>query len=352
MLTGLTGRRAKLDAEEAVWLREAKRRGTWMELGFATMLEYMDGRLGYGPRTARDRLRVAESLERLPAMTAALGTGTLLWSGVRELTRIATPKTEAAWIQSATGKNVREVQELVAGRGVGDLPDDKPRDDIRIRDVTLELTPSAFAMLRQARSVLEAEAGGPLSDDQLVEALCRRTLEGKADRAAHQVAITTCRHCDRGWQDGGGARVQLAPDEVERALCDAEHVGAIDDNVPTRAHQDIAPATRRFVLHRDGGKCVVSGCRSARNLDLHHVVSRTENGSHDASNLVTLCSAHHRALHAGTLKPEALRAHGGTRNLEHEAYAALVTSGIQKADGRKAVKKARSSAVPSPAAAG
>lgn len=77
-----------------------------------------------------------------------------------------------------------------------------------------------------------------------------------------------------------------------------------------------------------------------------------ENGSHEASNLVTLCSAHHRALHAGTLKPDAVRAHVGARGVEHEAYAAFVTTRAQKGVGRKAVKKARSSVAPSAAATG
>lgn len=318
---------------------------TWLELGFATMLAYMESRLGYEPRTAKDRLRVAEALEQLPAIATALFEGRLLWSAVRELTRVATAKTEAEWIDAAVGKTVRATQELVAGHVAGDRPTDEPRDEVRVREITLALTPAAFALLRQARCVLEDETGGSLSDDALVEALCRRALDGKAERAAHQIAVTTCRHCERGWQDGGGARVQLDPAAIERARCDAEHVGAVDGSVPTRAHQDITPATRRFVLHRDGGKCVVPGCRAARNLDLHHVVSRAENGSHDAANLVTLCSSHHRLLHAGVVKlaPPQERAHVSTRDFEHDAFAALVTAGFGKVEARAAVEAARDS---------
>jgi hypothetical protein len=344
MLGALATKRAMVDAEEMVWLREAKRRGTWLELGYATMLAYMEVRLGYEPRTAKDRLRVAEALEQLPQTAAALRDGRLLWSAVRELTRIATPATETQWINSAIGTTVRQTQELVAGHTVGDLPEDQPRDDIRPRDVTLTLTPAAFAILRQTRSTLEDELGGSLTDDQLIEALCRRALEGKTDRAAHTVAVTTCHHCDRAWQHGGGARVQLDQPAIDRALCDAEHIGATDRAVPMRAHQDITPATRRFVLHRDGGKCVVPGCRSARNLDLHHVVSRADSGSHDPSNLVTLCSSHHRQLHAGRIPNlEALRAHAGTRDFSHDAFDALVTAGFRRWEARLAVDRARTS---------
>jgi hypothetical protein len=45
----------------------------------------------------------------------------------------------------------------------------------------------------------------------------------------------------------------------------------------------------------------VPGCRSARGLELHHVIHRADGGSHDASNLVLACSACHQAHHAGAL---------------------------------------------------
>lgn len=36
-------------------------------------------------------------------------------------------------------------------------------------------------------------------------------------------------------------------------------------------------------------------------LDLHHLKPRTEGGAHTANNLLTVCTAHHRALHRGGL---------------------------------------------------
>ena len=58
-LRRLARRRAALDAEEARWLRDAVRAEIWHELGMATLHEYLEHRLGYGPRAARDRVRVA-----------------------------------------------------------------------------------------------------------------------------------------------------------------------------------------------------------------------------------------------------------------------------------------------------
>jgi len=74
------------------------------------------------------------------------------------------------------------------------------------------------------------------------------------------------------------------------------HVGQ-----PTRAKQDVPPAVRRLVLRRDGGKCVVPGCRHGRFVDIHHIEHRADGGDHHPDNLVTLCAAHHRATHRGLL---------------------------------------------------
>ena len=46
------------------------------------------------------------------------------------------------------------------------------------------------------------------------------------------------------------------------------------------------------------------GCSNGTFLDLHHLQPRSEGGAHTASNLLTVCTAHHRALHRGTLKIE------------------------------------------------
>ncbi|HEX2688337.1 MAG TPA: hypothetical protein VHN14_17020 [Kofleriaceae bacterium] len=72
-----------------------------------SVLDYLERALGYAPRTAQDRLRVARALGTLPELTAALAGGELAFSAVRELTRVATPTTEASWLAAARGKNLR-----------------------------------------------------------------------------------------------------------------------------------------------------------------------------------------------------------------------------------------------------
>src|SRR4051812_29670034 len=158
-------RRAVLDAEEAHWLREAEALEIWRPLGMVSALDYMERVLGYAPRTAQERLRVARALGDLPLRTAALAGDELAFSAVRELTRVATPGTEASWIAAATGKNLRQIEELVADHRPGDRPDDPPDPQARTQVVRFEVAAETFALVRQARTVLDSEHGTNLTDD-------------------------------------------------------------------------------------------------------------------------------------------------------------------------------------------
>jgi hypothetical protein len=60
--------------------------------------------------------------------------------------------------------------------------------------------------------------------------------------------------------------------------------------------------TKAYVLTRDSYTC--QSCKSKKKdsrLHVHHIIFRSNNGSDDESNLITLCKTCHDALHAGKL---------------------------------------------------
>ena len=302
-LRSVAQRRAALDHEELALIREALRVQLWRPLGMTSMREYLEARMGYGPQVAAERLRVAEALDGLPVIEAALGRGALSYSAVRELTRVATRKTENAWLDACHGKNLRQIEELVAEREPGDAPTSPPKPDVRPRRVSFDLRPATRAHLREARAMFEAERGERLDDDELIAAVCLRALEGepatgrKAPKPRYQIAVTVCRVCQQGWQNGAGREIAVPGTDVACAKCDAEHV---DER--GRVTSEIPAATRTLVFRRDHNRCSVPGCRSAHNLDVHHIIHREHGGSHEPENLTLLCAGHHRAHHDGLLE--------------------------------------------------
>ena len=183
-----------------------------------------------------------------------------------------------------------------------DRPGDRRRPEVLMERVWLEVTPAQAALLRQARAALDEERGERLDDGAVLEALCRTSLERpdavdpSGTRPAYQVAITRCPDCERSTQNGSGVERDLMTAEAERARCDAEVMGE-----GARVTATVSPAMRRRVFARDHYRCVVPGCRSARNHDLHHVMFQSHGGRHELSNLCLTCSAHHAACHDGKL---------------------------------------------------
>jgi len=297
-----TRRRSAWDAEHARHLREAEAMQLWHHFGHISILEYLEREHGIEPRTASDRLRVSHALADLPMLEAALEEGTFQYSHVKELTRVATPETEEEWIEAAKGKTCGEVQTMVAGHKRGDGPDDPSDPDLRLRNLLLKLPPQTLAMYRQQLAAIEAELGHRLEEADAFRIMMERVRDCRKG-ASTPAQISICSHCKRGWQDGAGFRAELDPAQIACALCDAEHLGSVDGE-PARKQPTLSKRKRLRILARHHHRCAVPGCRSAKNLDIHHIVHQEHGGGHQDWNLISLCSGHHTAHHRGDLAIE------------------------------------------------
>jgi hypothetical protein len=295
--------RSALDAVEAFDLLRAEQLKIYVCFGFVSLYEYMERVLGYGPHTARERMRVARALATLPEISVALARGGLSYSAVRELTRVATAETEAAWLAASEGLVANQIESLVATHRPGDRPDDPADPELRTRIVRLALPPEVYALWRQARMVVAEARGVEVTDADFLETLCRNAIApgSGADGPAHQSAYKQCPDCRHVTQNGAGREIDVAQKVIERASCDAKVIGSLDAAAPERATTTVTPRLREQVFARDSMRCTVPGCRAARNLEAHHIVEQARGGPHMLSNLTLLCSGHHAALHAGRL---------------------------------------------------
>jgi hypothetical protein len=245
------------------------------------------------------------------------------------------PETESAWLEVARGKTLRELEMLVASKAPGDAPDAPVVEGPRSRTLRFEVAADTFASFQEAMQTLRRMAGGTLDDDAVLLAMARHVLGGPRNegRSSYQVALSICSACGGGAQRAGGELVPIDRAIVAMAACDAQHLAevlprgselrAANENAsadadeelrarqcPDHAHvgassqrakQSIPPAMRRAVLTRDRHRCRVPGCTHATFVDVHHIQPRSEGGRNEASNLLTLCSVHHRAVHRGQL---------------------------------------------------
>jgi 5-methylcytosine-specific restriction endonuclease McrA len=393
--------RGALDAQEAEALREADRLRLWRHYGYASLLDYMEIEMGYTPRVALERFRVAKAIVELPAIADAMAQGDLSFSAGRELTRVATPETEQEWLEAVGDKNVRDIEDMVSGHQRGEKPTDPVDPKLRTRAHRFDdIDEETRVMLRQARQILERECGDRMSDRDFLRTFARMVIDGAATPSRtgppYVIAVTICERCKRGWQDGGGLTVEMSPATVDMALCDALHIGSIAETTSctanSRAHGDhasdqasadtsarplnvkrdektksplhakreqktkrarstIPPALRRKVKHRDHGRCRVPGCRSSRNVDQHHLQPIALGGKHDEENIISLCESHHLAHHSGALLIEGAASSAVFTRRAHSAFAiaertietasALKQLGFDKHDVKAAMDKTR-----------
>jgi hypothetical protein len=344
-LIRLARTRAGLDFEEGEKLRAAQRARVHERLGYGSFVEYIERLFGYSPRLTLEKLRVAQALDGLPELAAALREGNVSWSSVRELTRVATGETECDWLEASRGSTVREIERLVSGHRPGDLPSDAKDWRAERHVLRFEVSAEVLASFREAQAKLRRDAGGPLDDDAALLLMARHVLGGPTDdgRSSYQIALTVCEACARATQTGLGEALQISPEVAEMASCDAQQIKPLDavsrsrhrastrkedarvggdgegsdqthvgrpcpgerqppaGRHPQRATQTVPPAVRRAVLLRDRHRCQVPGCRHATFVDVHHLRAREVGGGHDLENLLILCGAHHRACHRGDL---------------------------------------------------
>jgi hypothetical protein len=245
-LRRLARARAGLDFEEGQWLLAAWRGGVHGRLGYGSFREYIERLFGYGSRLVQDKLRVAEALEQVPVLARALQDGQACWSVLRELTRVATPETEAEWLAAAAGRTVREVEQLVSGHGPGSRPGDPCDTAARRHVLRFEVSAEVLASMREALSKLRRDAGEPLDDDAALLLMARAILEGPSDsgKSSYQLALTVCEHCRQGTVQGSDEPIQVEPEVVEMAACDAQQLGRLDQ-ARMDAHAGVHASARR-----------------------------------------------------------------------------------------------------------
>ena len=84
---------------------------------------------------------------------------------------------------------------------------------------------------------------------------------------------------------------------------------------------------REAVLHRDNYTCQCCGKKNCR-LEVHHIKFRSNGGTDDEENLITLCEDCHKGVHAGTVvlnkKPKK------SKDLKHATHMSIIRSYLLK----------------------
>jgi len=337
-------------------LAEFDTRKGWSGPGLRSCAHWLGWRVGLNLRTARDHLRVAHALTRLPQATAAFAAGTISYSKVRALTRIATPATEDGLLNVALHGTTSQLESLVAAARANLDPrpaaarrylrhsrasDGSLLVSLRIPaeqgDAFLEVIESLLPELppdegsaepqadtREGREQRRAErercreqaqdhTPGPVLDpvaSRRLDALLDLVLDtADEDRPGRDTTLVVHLRADErpdtqndrpaAWIEGGPP---IHPVVAGRLTCTAAVQALLVDRLGNPLHlgRTRRTATRRQLRAlrvRDRGHCVFPGCDTTRRLEAHHLRWWQRGGPTDLDNLALVCWFHHTLIH-------------------------------------------------------
>ena len=339
-ITTLAGHLNAANARFLALIAELDRRRGWAEWGVKSCAHWLNWKCGIGLGAAREKVRVAYALEKLPRAAAAMAEGRISYAKVREITRVADTSNEDYLLNIALCGTASHVEQVVRGYRRALDAVELSREAVQQRDQSLwcftepdgsmvirgRLPAEVGALFKKALEAAEDSLSipknvpaGTSSDDQhrsrkrRVEALAAlaesflatgpRDLSG-ADRqqiVVHVDAETFQHRCAGRCELEHGP--SIAAETARRLSCDASVVRIVENgkgeplNVG-RKTRTIPPAVRRALNSRDRG-CRFPGCTFKRYIDGHHVKHWVDGGETKLSNLVTLCRFHHRLVHEG-----------------------------------------------------
>ncbi|MCW2617849.1 MAG: endonuclease [Modestobacter sp.] len=343
----------RLAAATAAWLlmvAEFDEREGWHGVGITSCAHWLAWRCALTPGTARQHVRVARAMRRLPAVTAAFTSGELSYSKVRALTRVAEPGTEAELVEFARHATASQVERTVrAWRRSDDVDAGRVADRRRFSwwtdddgmvtiQIRMEAEPGA-QFLASIESLAERDARRERAARKRAAADGTQPAEPEPADGVEPLPVTTERRCramtqlaaaaadadrragdpprrevvvvvdaavladdeaaGRAHLEGGPA---LSPAQARRLACDAAVTAIVTDGgqvlAEGRARRYATRAQRRALLVRDGG-CARPGCEETRieRLHAHHLRHWLYGGRTDVSNMVLLCDVDHGLAH-------------------------------------------------------
>ena len=138
------------------WLVDMEKRTLYRHFGCSSVFQYGELYLELAPHTIAEHLRSGKEMAKLPLLAAACEKGEISPSKIREISRVAVPETENAWLSIARNSTYRQIEKLVPLTPRGGLP---PAAGVNAATAVNCRTPSSTVMDRGH----EAYAGGQAS---------------------------------------------------------------------------------------------------------------------------------------------------------------------------------------------
>jgi Domain of unknown function (DUF222)/HNH endonuclease len=315
---------------------------------FKSLAHWLSWSCSTTPGVAREHVRVAKALRRMPTVAGLLAEGRLSYSKVREITRVVDVVDEQKVCQLAVTATASQRARMIAGfRAADGLRTNQqtkrkvswseredgmvefwarlPKEEAAVLLAALDTAKDRFgpphakpdpcgdteqkpaagvgtygnadALLDVARGFLDTAPVDCSGEDRtlVVVQVSAEQLAGNVPAGTSVQPTAAVCHIE------GVGSVEAAT--AQKHACDSRLLGAIIDkhgNVLAlgRSRRLVSRSQRRALLIRDR-MCQYPGCHQTRHLKAHHVIPWILGGRTDLDNLILLCQWHHTVVHEG-----------------------------------------------------
>ncbi|HSC07001.1 MAG TPA: DUF222 domain-containing protein, partial [Steroidobacteraceae bacterium] len=133
-ITTLAGHLNAANARFLALIAELDRRQGWAEWGVKSCAHWLNWKCGIGLGAAREKVRVAHALGKLPRIAAAMAEGRVSYAKARELTRVADATNEDFLLNIALCGTASHVEQVTRGYRRALDATELTRDAIQQRD--------------------------------------------------------------------------------------------------------------------------------------------------------------------------------------------------------------------------
>jgi hypothetical protein len=317
---------------------------------FKSLAHWLSWACSMTPGVAREHVRVAKALRRMPTITGLFQEGRLSYSKVREVTRVVDVVDEHRLAQLALTATASQLARMITSF--------RSADGVRISQQTkrrvlwheredgmvefrARLPKEEAAVLIAAVTAAKDQFGPPPPKPDLCEDTEQQPAPGVGGYTYADALVDVAQGFlnttpeDRSGEDRNLVVIQVSAENLTRdsadvpagtvqpaqATCHIDGVGSIETATAQKLACDsrllgalidthgkvlalgrtrrlVSKAQRRALMIRDK-MCRYLGCHQTRHLKAHHVLPWMLGGRTDLDNLVLLCQWHHTAVHEG-----------------------------------------------------
>ncbi len=267
-------------------LREVDDEKIFLKLELTSLYQYAVQILKLSEDVACNLIAIMRRSRAVPELTERIRDGSITASKARKIASVITTDNKSAWLDLASSKTSRQIEKAVAQEN----PKAAVVESVKYKtaerlEFKIGVSEEWLSALQQVKDLLSQKRMKAVTSEEALKAIMDDFLKRNDPiRRAERV------------------QKRKVESEISEEPKPDNQFDSTDKHPSVPGRQRLPAHTKHAVMLRDQRRCrhlSIQGerCENRRWIDVHHIIPVSDGGNNQIENLITLCSAHHRAQH-------------------------------------------------------